>query len=270
MNMLRSLRDLDKYSVCATDGDLGHVDDFLIDDEQWAVRYLVVESGGFRDRRGVLISPTAFRRADSASQRFYLALTLDQIRSSPDIDTDKPVSRQHESEYVGYYGYTPYWGQPALWGMGLNPVRLAGSKPDDVPSASAAVPAVDAHLRSADELRNYHIHGSDGAIGHVDDFLLDDESWAVRFLVIDTGAWGFGKKVLVAPRCADSVSYVDRTIHLGIPRTAVQNSPEWSPNAPVNRELEHGLYDHYGRPVDWVRDGHDNEAQPQTRVATPT
>ncbi|MEP6622488.1 MAG: PRC-barrel domain-containing protein [bacterium] len=270
MNMLRSLRDLDKYSVYAADGDLGHVDDFLIDDEQWAVRYLVVESGGFRDRRGVLISPTAFRRADSESQRFHLALTLDQIRSSPDIDTDKPVSRQHEREYLDYYGYTPYWGQPALWGMGLNPVWLAGGTPDHVPTALAAAPAVDAHLRSADALRGYRIHGSDGAIGHVDDFLLDDENWAVRFLVIDTGAWGFGKKVLVAPRWADSISCVDRTIHLGISRAAVQNSPEWHPIAPVNRELDHGLYDHYGRPVYWERDGHANEAQPQTRVATST
>jgi hypothetical protein len=266
--MLRRLRDLDKYSVSATDGDLGHVDDFLVDDEQWIVRYLVVESGCFLDRRGVLISPISFRRADWETQRFHLRLTLDQIKGSPDTDTDKPVSRQHESEYLGYYGYPPYWSQPALWGMGLYPGWFAGSRPDNAPPTSTAAPAGDAHLRSADGLRGYHIHGSDGAIGHVDDFILDDESWAVRFLVIDTSAWWFGKKVLVAPRWADSVSWGSRTIHLRISRAVVRNSPEWNPEAPVNRELEHRLYDYYGRPVHWGSDGHADKAQPETRVAT--
>jgi sporulation protein YlmC with PRC-barrel domain len=267
MSMLRSLGDLDKYSVSATDGDLGHVDDFLIDDEQWVVRYLVVESGGFLDRRGVLISPISFRRAEWESQRFHLALTLDQIRNSPGIDTDKPVSRQHESEYLGYYGYPPYWGQTAMWGMGLYPALLAGSSPYDVPPVSTSAPAGDAHLRSADELRGYHIHGTDGAIGHVVDFILDDESWAVRLLVVDTSAWWFGKKVLIAPRWADSVSWEDRTIHLDISRAAIHSSPEWDANAPVNRELEYRLYDYYGRPVDWGSEGHPDEAQPHIRDA---
>jgi sporulation protein YlmC with PRC-barrel domain len=266
--MLRSLKDLGKYSVSATDGDLGHVGDFLVDDEQWAVRYLVVETGGFLDRRRVLISPISFGRADWSTHRFHLTLTLDQIRSSPDLDTDKPVSRQHEREYLSYYGYPPYWSQSALWGMGLYPGLLAGSRPYDAPATIPAEPTGDAHLRSADELYGYHIHGSDGDIGHVDDFILDDESWAVRFLVIETSAWWFGKKVLVAPRWADRVSWGDRSIHLDISRAAVQNSPEWNPDAPVNRELEHRLYDYYGRPVYWGSDGHPDEAQPESPAAT--
>ncbi len=259
--MLRSLGDLDKYAVSATDGDLGQVDDFLIDDEQWAVRYLVVETGGLLDRRRVLISPISFGRAEWATHRFHLALTLDQISSSPGIDTDKPVSRQHEGEFLGYYGYPSYWGQNALWGMGLYPGLLAGSMPHDAPASST--PVGDAHLRSADELRGYHIHGRDGGVGHVDDFILDDESWAIRFLVIDTSIWWFGKKVLVAPQWAESVSWVDRTIQLDISHADVEKSPEWNPGAPVNRELEHRLYDYYGRPVYWGSGEHPDEAQPR-------
>ncbi|CAN5197783.1 PRC-barrel domain-containing protein [soil metagenome] len=266
--MLRSLRQFDKYAVSATDGDLGHVGDFLIDDEQWAVRYLVVETGSLLDRRRVLISPISFRHADWATHRFHLALTLDQIRSSPGIDTDKPVSRQHERDYLGYYGYNPYWGQAAMWGVGLYPALLAGTLPYDAPAASANEPAGDAHLRSAGELRGYHIHGSDGAIGHVDDFILDDESWAVRFLVIDTSDWWFGKKVLVAPRWAESVNWDDHTIRLDISRAAVKGSPEWNADAPVNRELEYHLYDYYGRSVDWGSEVHPDEAQPESPTAT--
>jgi sporulation protein YlmC with PRC-barrel domain len=247
--MLRSLKDLDHYAVSATDGDLGHVGEFLIDDEQWAVRYLIVETGGLLDRHRVLISPISFRRADWATHRFHLALTLAQIRSSPDIDTDKSVSRQHESDYLGYYGYANYWGQAGRWGMGVFPGLLAGSTPYGVPPTSATEPAGDAHLRNTGELHGYHIHGSDGTIGHVHDFIVDDESWAIRFLVIDTSAWWFGKRVLVSPRWAESVSWDERTIHLDVSREVVQNSPEWTPGAPVNRELEHKLYDYYGRPV---------------------
>ncbi|MDQ2667316.1 MAG: PRC-barrel domain-containing protein [Gemmatimonadota bacterium] len=266
--MLRSLREFDKYAVSATDGDLGHVGDFLIDDEHWAVRYLVVETGDILDRRRVLISAISFGRADWATHRFHLALTLDQIRSSPGIDTDKPVSRQHEGEFLGYYGYQPYWGQSALWGMGLYPGLLASSRLYDTDAPPTAAPAGDAHLRSTDELHGYHIRGSDGAIGHVEDFILDDESWAVRFLVIDTSDWWFGKKVLVAPRWAESVSWDDRTIHLDISRAAVKSSPEWNPEAPVNRELEQHLYDYYGRPVDWGSEGHPAEAQPKIPSST--
>ncbi|CAN5863210.1 PRC-barrel domain-containing protein [soil metagenome] len=248
--MLRSLADLNDYSVSATDGDLGHVGGFLLDDEQWVLRYLIVEVGDLLDRHRVLISPISFGRADWATHRFHLALTLDQIKSSPDIDTDKPVSRQHERDYLGYYGYPNYWGQAGMWGMGVFPGLLAGSTPYDVSPTAATESAGDAHLRSANELRGYHIHGSDGAIGHVVDFILDDESWAIRFLVIDTSAWWFGKKVLVSPRWADSIRWDDRTIHLDISRAAVKSSPEWNPDAPVNRELEHRLYDYYGRPAD--------------------
>ncbi|MEO8622495.1 MAG: PRC-barrel domain-containing protein [bacterium] len=266
--MLRSLGDLDKYSVSGTDGDIGHVDDFLVDAEQWSVRYLVVELGGLLDRRGVLISPISVRRADCETQRFHLALTLDQIMSGPAIDTNKPVSRHHEREYLDYYGYPLYWSQQAMWGMGLDASLLAGTKPYDAPPTSVSEPAGDAHLRSADALRGYHIHGSDGVIGRVDDFILDNESWAVRFLVIDTSAWWFGKKVLVAPRWTDSFRWDDRTIHLDISRAVIKNSPEWNPESPVNRRLEHRLPDYYGRPVYWGSEGRPDEAQPLTRVAT--
>jgi hypothetical protein len=109
----------------------------------------------------------------------------------------------------------------------------------------------DVHLRSAAEVRGYHIQGSDQAIGHVEDFIVDDGSWEIRYLVIDTNNWWFGKKVLVAPNWISRISWGERKVHVDLSRETIKNSPEWNASAAVNREYESRLYDYYGRPVYW-------------------
>ena len=250
--MLRSLKDLEHYAVTATDGDVGGVVNFLLDDERWVVRYLVVERAGPSGPPRVLISPIFFRQVDWATHTFGLALTRDKVNNSPNIDADKPVSRQHEREYLSYYGYPYYWGYLEPWGPVAYPALLAAGKrneePVDRPDEKASG---DVHLRSASEVRGYHIQGSDEAIGHIDDFIVDDESWEVRYLVVDTRNWWFGKKVLVAPQWASRVSWDERKVYIDLSRDAIKKSPEWSPTAGVNRELETRLYDYYGRPAYW-------------------
>lgn len=249
--MLRSLKDLERYTVTATDGDVGTVANFLFDDQFWAVRYLVAETDGFFDGRSVLISPISFRQTDWQTRRLHLALTKEKVKNSPSIDTDKPVSRQHERDYYRYYGYPYYWGYPGLWGMGGSPSVLAtGARADD--PAQRPDEAIDVHLRSASEVRGYDIQGTDDAIGHVEDFIIDDESWAIRYLVIDTSNWWFGKKVLIAPYWATRVSWAQTKVFINMSREAIKNSPEWNASTPINREYETRLYDYYGRPVYWA------------------
>jgi sporulation protein YlmC with PRC-barrel domain len=250
--MLRSLKDFERYTVSASDGDIGSVVNFLLDDERWIVRYLVVqaESPFFLDGRKVLISPISFRQADGPTQRFHLALTMDKVKSSPSIDVDEPVSRQHERDYYRYYGYPYYWGYSGLWGTGVYPGLLAADSWSDTPAEAADEPE-DVHLRSALELRGYHIQGSDKAIGHVEDFIVDDESWEIRYLVIDTSNWWVGKKVLVAPRWASHIDWSESKVYVDLPRQAIKDSPEWNASMAVNREYETRLYDYYGRPVYW-------------------
>lgn len=260
--MQRSLKDLERYSVCATDGEIGHVVDFLLDDEQWAVRYLVVEAGGFFNGRRVLISPIAFREVDWATRQFHLALTMDKVKASPAVDTDKPVSRQHEQDYSRYYGYSYYWNFLPMAGIGMYPGSLAGAGLKDTPVENGDPPSGDTHLRSASALRHYHVQGTDDAIGHVADFIADDATWGVRYLVVDTSNWWLGRKVLVAPHWAHRVSWKDRNVYVNMTRDAIKNSPEWNGAAAVNREYEQRLYDHYGRPVYWGSEGHPSEAQP--------
>lgn len=250
--MLRSLKDLENYKVSATDGDIGDVVNFLLDDELWTIRYLVVQTGGplFLDGRQVLISPISFRQAEWSTHRFHLALTKDRVKDSPDVDVDKPISRQHEQHYFRYYGYPYYWGSSGLWGMGMHPALLAEGRWNEAPAGQSGAPG-DIHLRSAREVRGYHIQGSDGAIGHLEDFIVDDETWEVRYLVVDTSNWWFGKKVLVAPHWRSRVSWVEGKVHVDMSRQAIKDSPEWDAQAAVNREYEARLYDYYGRPVYW-------------------
>ena len=252
--MLRSLKDLERYTVSATDGDIGSVMDVLLDDERWVARYLVVQASGslFLGGRRVLISPISFREVDWSTHRFHLALTSDKVKNAPSVNMDKPVSRQHERDYYGYYGYSHYWGYPGYWGVGIypGPLSLRGqAESSDEPTALASD---DVHLRSAKEVRGYHIQGSDDTIGHVDDFIVDDETWAVRYLVVDTSNWWFGKKVLISPQWAGNVSWENRKVYLDMPRQTIKESPEWDPSEAVNREYEVRLYDYHGRPAYWL------------------
>lgn len=245
--MLRSVKDLEGYTASATDGDVGRVVDFLLDDERWVVRYLIVEPGSFLDGAQVLISPISFLEAEWATRRFHLALTMDKVRRSPSVETDKPVSRQHEGSFSRYYGFPYYWRSSGLWGDASYPHALAEHAGKDELAEPSVEPG-DVHLRSSRDIRGYQIRGSDDAIGHVEDFVVDDETWQVKYLVVDTSNWWFGRKVLVAPDWATRISWEERTVILDMPREAVRLSPEWDPAAVIDREYEARLHDHYGRP----------------------
>jgi sporulation protein YlmC with PRC-barrel domain len=244
--MLRSLKLLEHYKVKATDGDLGSVTNFLLDDQRWTVRYLVVETGGIFGGRQVLISPISFRNVDFSARSFHLALTMDRIKNSPSVDLDKPVSRQVERDYYGYYGYPYYWGHGALWGSGYYPGAMAGAGYDRS-GERPGEPDADVHLRSAKEVTGYHIEGTDGAIGHVKDFMLDDESWAIQYMVIETSNWWVGKSVLIAPEWTSRISWFDRKVYVDMTREAIKNSPQWGIDDPISRAYEEALYRHYDR-----------------------
>ena len=216
--MLRSVNKLKGQTIHARDGELGNVSEFLFDDESWTIRYLVVETGKLLGRN-VLISPVSIDR-NQKKDGLTLLLTKEQIRNSPDINTDKPVSRQHEAEYFNYYGYPYYWGGPGLWGGTSYPIghpaTSRSSGPPDRTSGYAGTAATarpqpakkeDPHLRSTNEVIGYYIEATDGDIGHVEDMLVEDDSWAIRYVVVDTRNWWPGKQVLVSPEWMDRVDW---------------------------------------------------------------
>jgi hypothetical protein len=165
----------------------------------------VVDTVEFLDGRQVLISPISFRQVEWSTRRFHLALTMAKIEKCPSTDMHQPVSRQHEEDLNQYYGYPSYWAYSGLWGMGSNPAMIAAKREKVAAARAVALSeklSYDTHLRSTKELRKYHLQGSDDAIGHVEDFIVDDVTWEVLYLVVNTSNWWLGKKVLIAPRWA--------------------------------------------------------------------
>ena len=263
--MLTNATHLKGLTIRATDGELGTVDQFYFDDETWAIRYLTVETGGWLGGKLVLISPFSVINADWEARRLDVALTKKQVADSPDIDTHQPVSRQHEAAYLGYYGYPYYWGGPYMWGPAFCPAGLtspggfyAEAMADRIQSESP-----DSHLRTSDAVTGYNIEATDGEIGHVDGFVVDDEAWAIRYIEVATRNWWPGKKVLVSPSWIERVSWTDSKVYTGLSREAIKNGPEYSESTPITREYENRLYCHYGRPPYWVHDAaHSTSVSP--------
>lgn len=260
--MLRSVNELKGKALHASDGELGTVDQFLFDDESWTIRYLVAETGKLLGRK-VLISPISIDR-NQKKDGLSLSLTKEQIQNSPSIDADKPVSRQHETEYFNYYGYPYYWGGPGLWGGTSYPLgrpsssrslgysdRTSGYAGTAATARSQPAEKEDPHLRSTREVIGYYIEASDGDIGHVEDFLIDDENWAIRYVVVDTVNWWPGKKVVVAPQWIKDVSWTESRVYVDLSRERIKNAPEYDPTAIVERGYEEKLYDYYKSPKYW-------------------
>jgi hypothetical protein len=261
--MLRKVKDIRGSAIRATDGDLGEVDDLYFDDEDWAIRYLVVDTGSWLSGRKVLISPLAIGHPDWPGHLLPVSLTKAQVENSPDIDTRKPVSRQDEARYFGYYSYPYYWGGGGLWGMGAYPGSLTTEDRIDADmktrGSSVAPTADDCHLRSCRAVLGLHIHARDGDIGHVKEFLVDDHTWSIRYLIVDTTNWWGGHQVLVAPQWIETVSWQDATVSVGLTRQAIEHAPPYDPAAQLDRQQEQRMLEHHGRPVYWstkaVRDG---------------
>ena len=258
--MLRNLQDLDNYKIHATDGEIGHVKDFYFDDDAWVVRYFVVETGTWLASRQVLVSPISVRQPLWAERTLPVSITQDQVRNSPHIDTDKPVSRQNEEQYMGYYGYPAYWGGEGLWGAGLYPGAMlpgfVGYGTDRVTRERQLEAYLrderqrhrndDPHLRSSLAVTGYHIEATDGEIGHVSGFLVDDETWAVRYLVVDTSNWWLGQKVLVAPMWITGVHWSERTVSIDLSRQSISKAPLYDPVVQWTDEQDLRLHKHYG------------------------
>ena len=248
--MQNSTKDLKGNAIVATDGEIGKVDDFYFDDKSWTIRYLVADTGNWLLGRQVLLSPIAVGKADFSGGRINVKLTKKQVEESPSIDSDKPVSRQHEAYYHDYYGYPYYWSGPYLWGPSYYPGLPVDDQERIEERRAEREEAGDLHLRSAAQVTGYHIEATDGGIGHVEDFIVDDETWEIRYLVVDTRNWLPGKKVLISPRWIDRVSWEVSKVYVSLSREAIKNAPEYHPDT-LNREYEEKLHDHYDRPKYW-------------------
>lgn len=246
--MLIKAKTLKGYTLDSYDGEIGKVIEFYFDDQHWTIRYLVAYTGKWLMDRQVLISPHALVDVSEEEQHITVNLTQKQIEDSPALDSDKPVSRQFEEDYYGYYEWPMYWAGPYMWGAYPYIVRDGDRLKESTPDEKTW----DPHLRSTQEVSGYHIQAADGEIGHVEDFVIDDQTWAIRYLIINTGNWWPGKKVLVSPQWIKRVSWSESKVFVNLPCEIIKQSPEYTEDSLITRDYEAELHRHYNCQGYWV------------------
>lgn len=246
------------YAVQASDGTLGTVVDLLFDDASWTVRWLVVETGTWWADHRVLIPASALGHPDSLARTFPVKLTMAQVKSSPDVDTHRPVSRQFESSAYDHYGFDPYWGTDlylsgfVYWdGMMVMEPSLERERQEDE-IVQMMRQSENANLRSVAEIRGYHIHATDGEIGHLADVLIEDTDWTLRYLIVNTSNWWQGKEVLISPRSTQSIRWTENLIYVGVDRNRIRTGPQYDASRRIDAAFDADMVRHYGptKPAD--------------------
>jgi hypothetical protein len=243
-------------AIQATDGSIGSVDDLLFDDKTWTIRWAVVDTGSWLSGKKVLLPPSCFKRSARESGEFLVDLTREKVKDSPGIATDEPVSSQMETDVYGHYGWAPYWSAGYIVPLGaagaVVPPLGVGAPMTDRDRLAVEDRQGDPNLRSVDEVTGYYVGATDDDIGHVEEFLIDEDGWAIRYVVVATRNWWPGKKVLVSPSWMRDVSWSDKTVQINLTREKVKGSPQYEPDASIDRGYERRLYRHYDYPPYWV------------------
>lgn len=248
--MKRNINSLIGFTIGATDGEIGEVTDFYFDDKTWTIRYLVVKTGSWLFGRKVLLSPKALLAPDWENEVFPVNLTMEQVKGSPDIDTEMPVSRQNEMDLYNYYPWGGYYWNAAMGtsGMGISyPIGLSDEDSNEHNTYDNDKSGHDMLLRSTDAVTAYAIQAIDGEIGEVEDFIIDDDTWTISFLEVDTGNWFPGKKVLIAPKWIKEINWKNTSVIVNASEEEVKNSPEYIPAQAVSDAYEASLMGYYGR-----------------------
>jgi hypothetical protein len=253
--MIRSVKHLKRFDIVATDGSIGAIEDIYFDDERWVIRYIVVDTGKWLPGRRVLISPYSILRTEWGEQRVLLSISREQVQGSPGLDTHKPVSRQHEANYLTHFGYPFYWAHTGLWGAYPTPMLPAAVRREEYAAVLAGDqrPASgDSHLRSIEEVTGYLLRATDGELGHVNDFLIDDLSWAVRYLVINTSNWWFGRQVLADLSWITAIDWASKTVDVNVTRQSIRTAPAYDRAEHVDRQWEAAYHQHVRGPGEWL------------------
>lgn len=246
--MLITANTLTGYQLQGLDAEVGKVEDFYFDDRYWAIRYLVADTGNWLTGKKVLISPYALRSVTTEEKRIAIDLTKKQIEDSPSLESHKPVSQQFEEQYHEYYGFPLYWTGEQMWGTD----EVIQRDRERWERFEHDKKSWDRHLRSSKAVNGYHIEAADGEVGHVEDFIINEDTWAIRYLVIATRDWWPGKKVLVSPKWIKHISWENSRVVVDLPRESIKQSPAYTEGSLPTRDYEAELHRHYKRQGYWA------------------
>ena len=240
--MLKRVDEIKNSVLVVIDGEIGRCKDFLFDDE-WVIRYMVADTGKWLPGRKVLISPARLGRPRWG--RIPVEATREQIRNSPPLKIEEPLTKEYERRLY------EYWTSPALWrGYSEPATPFAGA--GEARGYYETISPEARGLESTAEVTGFNIQASDGEIGHVEDFILDDDDWAIRYIIVDTRNWLPGRKVLVSTKWLREVHWADKKVSVDMTQEMIRNSPEYVPER-LDREYEIKLHRHYGFPPYWEK-----------------
>jgi sporulation protein YlmC with PRC-barrel domain len=223
--MLNSYNDLKTYSIRATDQRTGNVDDIYFDDEEWRVLYLVVQTGFLLTARQSLIGTNRVGRPDTDRGEVPVDLTAEELKSADSPQSDPPVSQQMPPAVAAqsmsaWPSFIVGTGLDYSPGLAQDQLSLAAAEAEE-----AEEHAGDSHLRSMAEVIGYTVHATDGEIGAVDDFLIDPRTWRLQHLVIDTGSWLPGKRVVITTDWIADVDWAERHIRVNAGTQKIEDAP---------------------------------------------
>ena len=251
--MLRSITDIIDAELHGTDGRVGHIQDLYVDDRTWHVRYFIADTGGWLSDRDVLLAPACVQTA--AGDEVHMDLTKKQIEDSPELPKGQAPSREHEQRLAGHYAWPPYWGPMAVTSSAA--VNMPGGvRHPTRPAANQPAPdrprEFEHRLRTTEYLEGMHLCAADGRIGHVQDLLVDPESWIVRYLVVDTRNWLPGRTVLLPVDAVEGIDEATEELVVRPDQQTIKASPKYHEGEPVDRDYEQQLQDHYGLRPYWA------------------
>lgn len=244
MMMLRSLTEIKRFQLQGIDEEIGRCKDFLFDDKFWVIRYMVADTNKWLPGgRKVLISPISLGEPDWQQHKFSINLSRNGIKNSPSLDEHQPISHQYEVALFKYYGYGYYWMDKGLWGNSSRSTPLVDK---NTLEDTAEIKAEDRHLRSTDEVKGYRVHATDQEIGHIDDFILNDDNWAMPYLVIDTRNWfPGGRKILISHELIKSINWADNSVTVNLNAHQIHKSPPFDSARLIDPQYEIHLRQYY-------------------------
>jgi hypothetical protein len=234
---MKTLEHLRKCKLQATDGEFGRVRDILIEQKTWTARWLVADTGDWLLGRKVLISPLSLGEPDMEKNVLPVKMTQDEIESSPPLDEDAPVSRSYEQSYFSHYQWPAYWYGGMLWGQMNHPTSLNMSpdaEQDNTFDPPSSVEEDENPLRSGHELTKYQLVSGEDKLGVVEDLLLNDQDWSVKYIQFDTRKWFHGLTLHVSPEKIHDISWADHCLYTDV------SSEELEQVKKRAEDLEHG------------------------------
>ncbi|MFO0752157.1 MAG: hypothetical protein U0411_02375 [Thermodesulfovibrionales bacterium] len=255
---LRNIGSLADSPVVSGEGDAGTVREFYFDDDVWAIRYIAVNADGWLPGRKLLLSPLALKSSDWEVPKLAVPFTRAELKATPAIGLDAPVTRRHQIDLYVYYGWLPYWLEAEYYNVSPPPAQVESQQSPDEEQAA------DPHLFGSQEMIEFRIEALDGDVGHIEDFIMDEDDWIIHYLVValddPNPEVESPKSVLISTEWIQKAVRSEERIYVNLDRERVASSPVYDPALPITREFELEIYDHYGRPRYWV-EGADTEEE---------